>query len=346
MRAQVETWQRHSGFKRLVEAIDSRMPGNDVSTYTHLPWHYSVTLAQDFIPPSSSSSFAHEFLSALIHFKVCFRYIVPDVRFAIVLEFLNQVMTDFTDPSYTYMGELPGDRSLRIFIIDTKELVYNKNYPSHPMPAGLYIDCSQGEYLHSEDLESFVRSADKCPLWALILRQLYTTVKHYVQKDTEITDAGTAAQLFAPFVAEYHLYMLDPAPVILMLDDSKRVVKARYISTGTTLLDMDEGVPNLGLGLFWDRLLHDNGDSLETLRSRGNDNEVLARLAAWLREREAGIPSWSSAGCDRRLPTRVLDLEYFVGDTQPGARDADIRLFEPAAGQCGRYVALSYCWGR
>ncbi|KAL4734759.1 hypothetical protein BDV11DRAFT_174478 [Aspergillus similis] len=49
-------------------------------------------------------------------------------------------MTDFTDSPYTYMGEFPGDCPLRIFVIDAEELVYDSNYQTHPMPAGLYID--------------------------------------------------------------------------------------------------------------------------------------------------------------------------------------------------------------
>ncbi|KAL3433672.1 hypothetical protein BDV09DRAFT_196619 [Aspergillus tetrazonus] len=126
-----------SAFKRLVEAIDSRIPGKDESTYTHLPWHDPVTLAHAFIP---LSSFAHEFLSAVSHLKVRFRYIAPGIRFPTVSEFLDQVMTDFTDSPYTDMGEFPGDCPLRLFIIDAEELVRNKDYPSHPMPAGLYND--------------------------------------------------------------------------------------------------------------------------------------------------------------------------------------------------------------
>ncbi|KAL4746605.1 hypothetical protein BDW72DRAFT_207218 [Aspergillus terricola var. indicus] len=144
----IEPWSIHaytatdmektiSAFKRLVEAIHSRIPGKDESTCTHLPWHDPVTLAQDFIP---LSSFAHEFLSVVSHFKVRFHYIAPGIRFPTAPEFLDQVMKDFTDTPYTYMGKIPGDCLLRIFIIDVEELVYNENYPSHPVPARLYID--------------------------------------------------------------------------------------------------------------------------------------------------------------------------------------------------------------
>ncbi|KAL4982555.1 hypothetical protein BDW68DRAFT_182443 [Aspergillus falconensis] len=126
-----------SAFKRLREAIDLRIASNTESTFTNLPWHEPVTLTQDCIPPSS---FAHEFLSAVSHYKVRFRYIAPRIRFPTIPEFLDQVMTDFRGSPYTYMGMFPGDCPLPIFLIDAEELVYDKNYQHHPMPAGLYIN--------------------------------------------------------------------------------------------------------------------------------------------------------------------------------------------------------------
>ncbi|KAI0172692.1 HET-domain-containing protein [Hypoxylon sp. FL1284] len=46
-----------------------------------------------------------------------------------------------------------------------------------------------------------------------------------------------------------------------------------------------------------------------------------------------------SLGSRDTLPTRVLD----IGD---GAAASQVRLHETAPGQCGEYVALSYCWGQ
>ncbi|KAL4981448.1 hypothetical protein BDW68DRAFT_183486 [Aspergillus falconensis] len=94
-----------SAFRRFVDAIGSQIESNDASTYTNMPWHDPVTSTQNFIPPSS---FAHGFLSAASHYEVCFRYIAPGICLPTVLELLGQVMTDFADSPYTYMGGVPG----------------------------------------------------------------------------------------------------------------------------------------------------------------------------------------------------------------------------------------------
>ncbi|KAK4243794.1 heterokaryon incompatibility protein-domain-containing protein [Corynascus novoguineensis] len=205
---------------------------------------------------------------------------------------------------------------------------------------------SQSGYLHSENLESLIRSADGCALCDLILRQMCIAVKYHVQSDEEIIDAREASKLFASFMADKHqLFMLDPTPVILRLDDTRGSLGARYVAIGTVMLESLDEPSKFRLALFWGRLLlHDNGDNVEPLKPRGSEDEVLGRLADWLRERESEVPRWSNAGDDKPLPTRVLDLGCF-GDAQAGASAADVRLFEPAVGQCGRYVALSYCWG-
>ncbi|GAB1312711.1 Heterokaryon incompatibility domain-containing protein [Madurella fahalii] len=205
---------------------------------------------------------------------------------------------------------------------------------------------SQQGYLHSEDLESVVRTADHCALCKLILRQMCAAIRFHVQSDVEITDAREAAELFASFITEKHqMFMVVPTPVILRLDNSRQSPGADYVAIGTKLVALLEGEVEFKLGLFWGRLLlHDNKDSVAPLKPRGTDDEVLGRLADWLRARRSEVPSWSDAGDDKPLPRRVLDLSCF-GDAQPGPNAADIRLFEPAAGQCGQYVALSYCWG-
>jgi len=205
---------------------------------------------------------------------------------------------------------------------------------------------SQSGYLHSENLESLVRSANTCALCDLILRQMCIAIKYHVQSDEAIIDAREASELFAAFMADKHqLFMLDPTPVILRLDDSRGSLGARYAAIGTVMLESLDEPPKFRLALFWGRLLlHDNKDNVEPLKPRGSEDEVLSRLGDWLRERESEVPRWSNAGDDKPLPTRVLDLGCFV-DAQASTSAADVRLFEPAVGQCGRYVALSYCWG-
>ncbi|KXX78305.1 hypothetical protein MMYC01_206226 [Madurella mycetomatis] len=205
---------------------------------------------------------------------------------------------------------------------------------------------SQQGYLHSEDFESLVLSADRCPLCNLILRQMCIAVRFHVQGDDEITDPREALELFASFMANQHqMLMLDPTPVILQLDKTRQSPSADFVAIGTWLVAVLEEGPEVRLGLFWGRLLlHGDKDSVEPVKPRGSNDEILGRLADWLRERESEVPAWSDAGDDKPLPRRVLDLGCF-DDAQPGSGAADIRLVEPAAGQRGQYTALSYCWG-
>lgn len=204
----------------------------------------------------------------------------------------------------------------------------------------------QGGYLHSEDFESLVLSADRCPLCNLILRQMCRAVRFHVQAHDEITDGREALERFASFMEDQHqMFMLDPTPVVLRLDKSRSSPSADFVAIGTGLLTVLEEGPRLQLGLFWGRLLlHGDKDSVEPIKPRGSDDEILGRLADWLRERESEVPTWSDASGDKPLPRRVLDLGCFDG-AQPRSGAADIRLVEPAAGQRGQYTALSYCWG-
>jgi len=111
---------------------------------------------------------------------------------------------------------------------------------------------SQEEYLHSKDLESFVRSANNCAFCNLILRQMCTAVRFHVQSDEEITNAREAAELLASFLAVKHqMFMLDPAPVILRLDHSRQLAGVDFVAIGTVLVEPLEEAHRVGLGFLF-----------------------------------------------------------------------------------------------
>lgn len=100
-------------------------------------------------------------------------------------------------------------------------------------------------------------------------------------------------------------------------------------------------IPKKSLGRL---VLHDDSmESPQPIRPRGTGQEVLGRLATWLRERESEIPKSSQKGDEARLPTRVLDLRP-PNFNDPSYLESDLCLLE-TAGQVGRYATLSYSWG-
>ncbi|KAL2812886.1 hypothetical protein BDW59DRAFT_176887 [Aspergillus cavernicola] len=100
-----------AAFKRLVTAIHARMPeddskDNESTGWMDLPWLDPATLTQQNVLPPST--FAHEFLTAIAHIKVRFRYVAPGLRFPTVSEFLDQPITDFeTSPRNDIVCDQP-----------------------------------------------------------------------------------------------------------------------------------------------------------------------------------------------------------------------------------------------
>ncbi|KAL4801182.1 hypothetical protein BDV18DRAFT_167636 [Aspergillus unguis] len=124
-----------SAFQRLVNAIELKI--EDSTSSMSLPWHDPVTLSQDFIP---NLSFAHDFLSAISHWKVRFRYIAPGIRFPTITEFLDQPITEFNNPSPLGFGHFPGFCPLRIFQTDVEGPARDHRfYACYDKPAGVYI---------------------------------------------------------------------------------------------------------------------------------------------------------------------------------------------------------------
>ncbi|KAK1146012.1 hypothetical protein N8T08_003660 [Aspergillus melleus] len=119
-----------TAFKRLVRAIESRIPHRDDSTtVTNLPWHDPATFEdQSVLPPSS---FAHEFLQSISDCSVRFRYVAPGIRFPTVTEFQDQPITDFITSPHNHLGQYPGNCPLRILQIDDAE---------HPQPVAHVTD--------------------------------------------------------------------------------------------------------------------------------------------------------------------------------------------------------------
>lgn len=64
-------------------------------------------------------------------------------------------------------------------------------------------------------------------------------------------------------------------------------------------------------------LLHDDSmGAPEPIRPRGSEQEVLDRLATWLRQHESEVQSSSPTSDEAPLPTRVLDLGAVDGNYQ------------------------------
>jgi hypothetical protein len=132
-----------TAFKRLVEAIESRLPYRHESTaILNLPWHDPSTLSNNALLPTDS--FAYKFLKAISDCKFRFQYIAPGVRFPTVPEFQDQPITDFVTSRYGQHGQYPGDCPLRIFQIENPEHhrqpgPYNKAFGIDDIAAGFYI---------------------------------------------------------------------------------------------------------------------------------------------------------------------------------------------------------------
>ncbi|CEL02088.1 hypothetical protein ASPCAL01663 [Aspergillus calidoustus] len=131
-----------NAFKRLVQAIGSRIPHEADSTPMNLPWHDPATfLNQDILPPFS---FAYKFLKAISNCKVRFRYIAPGIRFPTVAEFQDQPIMDFVTSPYNHHGQFPGNCPLRIFQIGDAEhqqqlVPHDEAFGLRNIAAGLYF---------------------------------------------------------------------------------------------------------------------------------------------------------------------------------------------------------------
>ncbi|RDW90223.1 uncharacterized protein DSM5745_01998 [Aspergillus mulundensis] len=134
-----------AAFKHLVIAIHARMPendskDNDSTDWMDLPWLDPATFTQQNVLPPST--FAHEFLTAIAHIKVRFRYVAPGLRFPTVSEFLDQPITDFKTPPRNDVGQFPGDYPLKIFQVVCDQPVPDPYIPRRTelvLPAGFYI---------------------------------------------------------------------------------------------------------------------------------------------------------------------------------------------------------------
>ncbi|KAL5340971.1 hypothetical protein BJX70DRAFT_84565 [Aspergillus crustosus] len=122
-----------TAFKRLIEAIHSRIEENDIdidididkdkdepTPMTLLPWHDPATFNNDIIPPSS---FTHEFLTAISACKVRCRYIAPGIRFPTVGEFKDQPITNYVTSPHRHRGQFPGNCPFRLVQIDAEKPV-------------------------------------------------------------------------------------------------------------------------------------------------------------------------------------------------------------------------------
>lgn len=130
-----------AAFKRLVTAIHARMPGDDSKDSMDLPWLDPASFMQHNILPSST--FAYEFLKAIAHIKVRFRYVAPGLRVPTVSEFLDQPITDFETTPRNDVGQFPGNFPLKIL-----QLVCNQPVPESLIPRLTCLDLPAGFYIH------------------------------------------------------------------------------------------------------------------------------------------------------------------------------------------------------
>ncbi|KAJ5733421.1 extracellular lipase [Penicillium malachiteum] len=202
-------------------------------------------------------------------------------------------------------------------------------------------------YLHTEEIEDFFESAKTCPLCALLQQTMCNAVRFHIQRKEPIEDPVEAIDLFAAFMAvTEHCYMFRPTPVVLKLDrGAYNDLNDDYLVMGTILKMPIQNAKALALH-FGRLLLHDNKrKSVVPILPRGNDEEVLRRLSAWLDERRKEVPAWSDASVEKPLPTRVLDLgQPCLERFSQESLEQDLRLVE-SNGQRGHYTTLSYCWG-
>ncbi|KAJ4397061.1 hypothetical protein N0V93_001285 [Gnomoniopsis smithogilvyi] len=151
--------------------------------------------------------------------------------------------------------------------------------------------------------------------------------------------------VFARLMAEEGLYVAKPTRIFLTLENSDQTHGLGFVCIGTPLYSTTapQGL-NLRAQYLGRLLLHDDsGDSPQPIRPRGSEQEVLDRLATWLRQRESEVPRSSSNYDEPSLPTRVLDLGA-LDNSDPARLESNLRLLE-TSGQHGRYVTLSYSWG-
>jgi len=83
---------------------------------------------------------------------------------------------------------------------------------------------------------------------------------------------------------------------------------------------------------------------------------VLQKTSAWVNQCDDHHASCRQSTQEATLlPTRLLDLgslpkaadfEGIRGDPRAQLEDTSLKLVEPSSGSTGRYIALSYCWGK
>ncbi|KAI9164071.1 hypothetical protein HJFPF1_05707 [Paramyrothecium foliicola] len=210
---------------------------------------------------------------------------------------------------------------------------------------GMSMSSLRGDagYQHSADLGDLIRSARFCPLCRQIERQICSAISFHARRKVRYTNAQQAMDAFAHIMADQELFVAKPTSVALKLEEGDPTQGFSTIVIGTTLYSRIPGVKAFAsyLGRF---LLHDDAiDNPQPVRGRGSDQDIMERLAAWLRRREQRVPLNEFSWNDSPLPTRVLDLgEPRVKDL--AFLESDLHILQ-TAGQKAKYVTLSYCWG-
>lgn len=205
------------------------------------------------------------------------------------------------------------------------------------------LDTNAGYEHH--DLEGLIDSATRCPACHLIQEMICTAVTWHARQESRIESPRDALDVFARLMVKEGLFVAKPTRIFLTLENSDQTHGLSFVCIGTPLYST-AAPPSLQVyGRYLGRLLlhEDSLGNPQPIRPRGSEQEVLDRLATWLRQRESEAPSSSPGWDEAPLPTRVLDLGSSDG-SDPGYLESDLRLLE-TAGRRGIYVALSYSWG-
>ncbi|KAJ5762977.1 heterokaryon incompatibility protein [Penicillium manginii] len=269
-----------------------------------------------------------------------------------VSQLVEKMMFPLLEPMAEKVGvKLPRDPNGDLFTIPLSSLPSESPPESEPQLcrscAGMNMEAltSRTGYEHSEDIRTFLQSVRTCPLCDMIQRQMLWAIRFHAKEEHD-DDPMKALGIFSVFMAKDDLFLHYPIPLVLKIDKGWHGKGMnRFIVAGTIVFSAKEGAD--AWAWYWGRnLLHDNDEtSVQPVRPRGTEQEVLGRLSIWLKERIKEIPDWSDAGSEKPLPTRVIDLGEGPWDTENRASmESDVRLIE-TTGQDGYYVALSYCCG-
>lgn len=191
-------------------------------------------------------------------------------------------------------------------------------------------------------LEDLMRSAQQCSACSLIQEAICSPLVPHARQNSSFDNPRDAIHDYAMFMARQGLFVAKPTRILLTFESSDQRHGLGLICIGTPLYSAaTPPQQKIYAQLLGRLLLHDDSfDNIQPIRPRGSEQDVLDRLAAWLRQREEEVPTSSSKSDEAPLPTRVLDL----GEPEPGDLESDLGLKE-TAGQRGRYATLSYSWG-